>query len=171
MRKFAALCGLVALVGGASASARQVATGTPATVQKLLGCRSVSDPTQRLACYDREAQSVGEAIDQKQLVMIDKEQSSAVKRSVFGYSVSGLAGLLGGGELNEIEGVVAGVGQNADGGWTIRLADGSVWTQMDDRPVAVEPRHGDKVVVKRGTLGSYFLRLGNQSGFKVRRTD
>jgi hypothetical protein len=49
------------------------------------------------------------------------------------------------------------------------LVDGSLWTQTDDTPVALPPRHGDKVIVKRGTLGSYFLRLGNQPGFKVKR--
>jgi len=77
--------------------------------------------------------------------------------------------MFGGGDLNQIEGTVAGVTQNADGGWIIKLADGSVWSQTDDTPVALDPRRGDKITVKRGALGSYFVKIGNQPGFKAKR--
>jgi hypothetical protein len=143
--------------------------GNPRSVQSLLDCRSIADSTQRLACYDKAAGVVAEAINKKDLVLIDKERATVAKRSLFGFSVPDFAGLLGGGDLKEIEGTVSGFTNNADGGLTIKLADGSVWTQTDDTPVALPPRRGDKVVVKRGTLGSYFLRLGSQPGFKVRR--
>jgi topoisomerase IA-like protein len=58
---------------------------------------------------------------------------------------------------------------NADGGYIFRLADGSRWTQMDGKPIAVEPRTGDKVVVKKGVLGSYILSVARQPGVKVKR--
>ena len=41
---------------------------------------------------------------------------------------------------------------------------------MDSKPVAVPPRGGDKVVVRKGALGSFFLSFGGQAGVKVRRT-
>ncbi len=103
-------------------------------------------------------------------MVIDKARANEAKRSLFGFSVPNFAGLFGGGdEVNQIESTVAGVGQNGDGGWTIKLADGSTWTQTDDSPIALEPRRGDKVVVRRGSLGSYFFRLGSQPGFKAKR--
>jgi hypothetical protein len=162
-----ALVGLVA--GGAALAARPMPTGTPSSVQSLLACRSIADSVQRLACYDRAAGTVAQAIERKDLVLIDKERATVAKRSLFGFSVPDFAGLLGGGEIKEIQGTVSGVTNNADGGWTIKLGDGSVWTQTDDTPIALPPRRGDKVVVRRGTLGSYFLRLGGQPGVKVRR--
>jgi hypothetical protein len=167
MTLFAAM----ALIPGASTAAagRPMPAGTPRSVQSLLDCRSIVDSAQRLACYDKAAGTVAEAINKKDLVLIDKERATAAKRSLFGYSVPDFAGLLGGGDVTQIEGTVAGFTNNADGGWTIKLQDGSVWTQTDDTPVALPPRRGDKVVVKRGTLGSYFFRLGNQPGFKVKR--
>ena len=164
------LFGAMLLVAGTSALlAKPMPAGNPRSVQSLLDCRSIADSTQRLACYDKAAGVVAEAINKKDLVLIDKERATVAKRSLFGFSVPDFAGLLGGGDLKEIEGTVSGFTNNADGGLTIKLADGSVWTQTDDTPVALPPRRGDKVVVKRGTLGSYFLRLGSQPGFKVRR--
>ncbi len=164
------LIGAMLLAGGPSVlSAKPMPAGTPRNVQSLLDCRSIADSTQRLACYDKAAGAVAEAINRKDLVLIDKERATAAKRSLFGFSVPDFAGLLGGGDIKEIQGTVSGFTNNADGGLTIKLADGSVWTQTDDTPVALPPRRGDKVVVKRGTLGSYFLRLGSQPGFKVRR--
>ena len=170
MRQMIAISAILgALASAASAARNTQPTGTPAIVQSLLACRAIADSTQRLACYDRASSGVAQAIEKKDLVMIDRERATAAKRSLFGFSVPSFAGLLGGGDLNQIEGTVAGVTQNADGGWTIKLTDGSVWTQTDDTPVALEPRRGDKVLVKRGALGSYFVKVGNQPGFKAKR--
>ena len=146
-------------------------TAPPAAVQSLLACRSVTEPTQRLACYDRAAQGFAEAVGKKEVVIIDKARANEARRSLFGFSVPNFGALFGGGgdEINQVESTVEGVVENGDGSWTVRLADGSTWTQTDDTPVALPPRRGDKVVVKRGTLGSYFLKLGSQPGFKAKR--
>jgi len=61
------------------------------------------------------------------------------------------------------------VGRNADGGWVFYLADGSVWSQTDDWPLGLPPERGDKVVVSRGLLGSFRLRLNKQPEIKVKR--
>jgi hypothetical protein len=159
------------VAAGSAAMARKPQSGeTPANMQALLACRSIADSAQRLACYDSAAGTVAQAIVKKDIVVVDRAQANAAKRSLFGFSVPDFAGMFGGGDdVKEIQGSVAGVTNNADGGWTIKLADGSVWSQTDDTPVALPPQRGDKVVVRRGALGSYFLRLGRQPGFKVRR--
>jgi hypothetical protein len=141
----------------------------PAAMQSMLGCRALTDSAARLACYDKAAATIAQAISAKELVMIDKAKATEVKRSLFGYSAPDFAGLLGGGEVKQIEGVVASAFTNRDGGWTVRLADGSTWTQNDDTPIALPPRKGDKVTIRRGTLNSYFLRVGSQPGVKAHR--
>ena len=141
----------------------------PAVMQSMLGCRGLTDSAARLACYDKAAATIAQAITTKELVMIDKAKASEVKRSLFGYSAPNFAGLLGGGDVTQIEGVVTSAFTNRDGGWTIKLADGSTWTQNDDSPIALPPRKGDKVTIRRGTLNSYFLRIGNQPGVKAHR--
>jgi hypothetical protein len=170
MRQIIVVSSLAALLATTSAVARDPTLAPPpGIVQGLLACRAITDSTQRLACYDRQSGAVAQALEKRDLVVIDKERAAQARRSLFGFSVPSFAGLLGGGELNQVEGTVASAVQNADGGWTIKLSDGSVWTQTDDTPVALDPRRGDKVVVKRGTLGSYFIKLGSQPGFKAKR--
>jgi hypothetical protein len=91
---------------------------------------------------------------------------------LFGFSVPSFGGLFGGDdrdEVRQIEAAVTRAYRNPEGGWTVRLADGSTWTQTDDSPIALGPRSGDKVVVKRGTLGSFIMNVNRQPGVKVRR--
>lgn len=146
-------------------------TAPPAAVQSLLSCRSIADSAQRLACYDKAAQGFAEAVTKREVVVIDKARANEARRSLFGFSIPNFGALLGGGgdEVNQIQSTVQGVVENGDGSFTITLADGSTWMQTDSTPVALPPRRGDKVVVKRGTLGSYFLKLGSQPGFKAKR--
>jgi hypothetical protein len=163
---------MIVVMATAGVDAKKVdTTVTPATVQALLACRAIADNNQRLACYDRASGPIAQAIQNKDLVMIDRERAQAAKKELFGYSVSGISALLGGGDITQIEGVIAAVGNNPDGGWVIKLADGSVWSQIDDTPMALEPRKGDKVLIKRGTLGSYFVKVSGQPGYKAKRTD
>lgn len=172
MRNFWLIVGGAAPLLAASAAAKPLPpTAPPAAVQSLLACRLVTDSAQRLACYDRAAQGFAEAMGKREVVVIDKARANEARRSLFGFSVPNFGALLGGGgdEISQIESTVDGVVENADGGWTIRLADGSTWSQTDDTPVALPPRRGDKVVVKRGAMGSYFLKLGSQPGFKAKR--
>jgi len=150
---------------------KATSTGTPAAIQQLVACRSITDAAQRLACYDRNTALVDQAITTKNLVVIDKARATAAKRSLFGFSIPNFGGLFGGAEddVKQIESTVASFGQNAEGGLLIRLTDGSVWTQVDDAMLGLPPKRGEKVVVQRGSLGSFYLQLGKQPGFKVRR--
>jgi len=169
-------CWLVA--GGLAAAAATGATAKPippsappAAVQSLLSCRSIADSAQRLACYDKAAQGFADAMGKKEVVVIDKARANEARRSLFGFTIPNFGALLGGGgdEISQIESTVTDVVEGAYGTLTLRLADGSTWTQIDDTPVALPPRRGDKVVVRRGALGAYFVKLGSQPGFKAKR--
>jgi hypothetical protein len=166
---FAGVCALVATATAASA-APPVAVGTPAQVQRLMDCRALSEASQRLACFDRESASMATAIQTKNLVFVDREKARAAKRSLFGFSIPDFGGLFGGGddEVKQIDSTIRSAGHNAEGGLLITLADGSVWSQTDDYQ-GLDPRPGEKVTVKRGTLGSFWLSIPGQSGIKVKR--
>jgi hypothetical protein len=166
------------LIGGIAASLAVVAdarstpnTGTPVAVQSLLACQSITDSGQRLSCFDKAARGFADAMSKKEVVVVDKARANDAKRSLFGFSVPNFSALFGGGDdqVSQIESTVAGAIENGYEGWTVKLADGSTWQQTDGTPVALPPRRGDKVTVRRGTMGSYFLKLGSQPGFKARR--
>ena len=170
MRKFvvvAAGCGLV--VSGSAQAARPVPVETPAQIQRLMACRAITAQDQRLACFDRETAAMDQAIASKNLVVVDKEKARAAGRSLFGFSIPSFGGLFGGGEeIQQIESTIRSTGRNADGGWILTLADGSVWSQTDDWP-GLDPRPGKKVTVNRAALGSFRLTIQGQTGIKVKR--
>lgn len=164
------LGGLAAMLATGAVAARTVETAPPTAFQSLLSCRAITDSAQRLACYDKATQGFADAVGKKDVVVIDRARAREAKKSLFGFSVPNFAGLFGGGdEVNQIESTVTAAFESGYDGWTIKLADGSTWAQTDGAPVALPPRRGDKVVVKRGTLGSYFVKVGSQPGFKARR--
>ncbi len=172
MRRCWLIAGGMAAVLGADSIAKPIPPGAPpAAVQNILSCRSVADSAQRLACYDKAAQNFADAMGKKEVVVLDKARANEARRSLFGFSIPNFGALLGGGgdEISQIESNVTDVVENGDGSFVLKLADGSTWQQIDDTPVALPPRRGDKVVVKRGALGAYFVKLGSQPGFKAKR--
>ncbi|HUG45043.1 MAG TPA: hypothetical protein VMK31_00845 [Sphingomicrobium sp.] len=171
MRNFvilAAGCGL--LVAGPAQAQKTKGAEVPAQVQRLMDCRAIAAPEERLGCFDRETAAMGQAIASSNLVVVDREQARAAKRSVFGFSVPNFGGLFGGGDddVSQIESTIKSTSRNALGGWIITLADGSVWSQTDDWP-GLDPRQGKTVIVKRGALGSFRLMIPGENGIKVKR--
>lgn len=165
---------LAAAVMSASSAgaADQAPNKIPPQIQRLMTCRATVDAEQRLACFDRETVAIEQAIGRRDLVMIDRARATAAKRSLFGFSVPDFGGLFGGNEdeVKQIEGVIAAVGSNADGGWIIRLVDGSTWSQTDDVAIGRLPKPGQKVIIRRATLGSFMLSVEGRPGIKVKRT-
>lgn len=167
---FNASLGLVLATPAAARTAPD--TGTPAQVARLLGCRALADGAARLACFDRETASMAGAIATKDLVVVDRERVRAARKGLFGFSVPSFGGLFGGGDAAEdsqLAGIVASANRNADGGWTVRLQDGSVWTQVDDTPVALAPKPGTPVLITRAAMGSFKLKLGKQPNYRAKR--
>jgi topoisomerase IA-like protein len=56
-------------------------------------------------------------------------------------------------------------------GFRVSLQDGTRWAQTDGKAIALEPRVGHKVLVKRGALGSYLMSIAGQPGVKVQRVN
>jgi hypothetical protein len=162
---------LTVALGGTAGARPAPNTGTPQSVQQLIACRSLSDPTQRLACYDRQSEALNQAIAKKDVVVIDKARATQAKRSLFGFSIPDFGGLFGGAgdEVKEIASTVSSVRQDGYGAYIVSLADGSTWYQQDDSPLGLGPEKGDKVIVHRGSFGAFFLRVNGQPGIRVKR--
>ena len=172
MRKFTVIAGLIGVATTAGAEARPIPnTGTPQTIQQLIGCRAFTDSAQRLACFDRQSDVLSQALARKEVVVIDKQRATAAKRSLFGFSIPDFGGLFGGGDddIKEIASSVTRVAKDPYGAWVVTLADGSTWAQVDDSQLGLGPEKGDKVVVHRGSFGAFFLRVAGQPGIRVKR--
>ncbi len=170
--KLLAVGSIVAVTIAARSDARSAPnTGTPQSVQQLIACRSMTDSTQRLACYDRQADALSSAIAKKEVVVIDKARATAAKKSLFGFSIPNFGGLFGGNddEVKEISSTATRVSQDPYGAYVVTLADGSTWYQQDDAPLGLGPEKGDKITVRRGSFGAFFLSVNGQPGIRVKR--
>ncbi|MEA3060699.1 MAG: hypothetical protein QOJ94_480 [Sphingomonadales bacterium] len=166
------------VAGGAGALAKPSRPDTtrqrPEAFEALVRCRSVADEKQRLACYDGAAAALEQAADRHDLVVIDRKQVRETKRTLFGLELPRLS-IFGGGnddaadEVKEVEGVVQSAFQDGNGRWVVTLADGATWAQIDNQPIAVRPKAGQKVKIHRGAIGSYIMNINGQPGVKARR--
>lgn len=164
----------LALAVGGEADARKIKDGPPpAQITTLLSCRGITNEAERLACYDKAAASIDTAVANKDLVVFDREGVTKTKKGLFGFGIPNL-GIFGDDDdsvqIKQVDGVIAGLGRTMDG-FIFRLKDGSRWVQTDGKAIAIDPRIGDNVVIKKGALSSYILSVNKQPGVKVKRTE
>lgn len=152
-----------------------VATETRA-LDPLLACRAIAEPTARLACFDRTAAALQDATAKHDVVVVDRQEVAKVRRSLFGFGMPSLA-VFGVGakdshdvapEEAEITTTIRSASRDGDGNWIVTLEDGAIWHQTGGT-IALGPRPGGAVTIKRGAIGSYFMKIGSQPAVKARR--
>lgn len=173
MKQKILIAGLMLAAPGALAAAPP-AQQPPEQFDAMLRCRAIADDSARLACFDSAAASLQAAVASRDVVVVDRNQIRESRRTLFGLPIPDLP-LFGGGdgeeeeEIQSITGVVRSASRDGDGRWLVRLEEGSVWRQIDSRPLALRPRAGMEVEIDRGALGSYRMSVAGQPGIKVRR--
>ncbi len=143
-----------------------------AQLQQLLDCRKLSDPTQRLACFDQAAGVLDQAEAKGDVVVVDREQARKVRRQAFGFTLPSMSLFSRGEKPEEItstEGVIASARKLNTGKWEIVLADGARWVQVDLTEIPIDPKPGQPVKIKAATVGSYLMTVGNQRAVRVHR--
>lgn len=164
----AALCSTPAL----AKEKKPEAAAPPEAYTQLVECRTLTDDAQRLACYDARVAKLQLAQESKEIVVVDKTEVNEAKRGLFGFSLPQIK-LFGGGagdeDVNELATTITRVQSYDYGRWRFVLENGSVWDQIDGEPLAVDPRAGDKILIKRAAFGSFKARVGNQPAIRVRR--
>ncbi|RZJ32332.1 MAG: hypothetical protein EON85_01445 [Brevundimonas sp.] len=154
--------------GQAAASPQQ----RPEIVERLAACRTVADNAARLGCYDSAAAALDAAQQQGELVVVDRAAVTQTRRDLFGFDLPALPRLFSGDtgtELEQIETTLQGASRTSETRWVFRLADGSAWRQVDSDPVRFQNRPGQTVRVRKASLGSFLLTVGDSRAVRVRR--
>ena len=145
----------------------------PAALKTLLDCRKVTDPQQRLSCYDTAADSLDTAATKGDVVVVDREQIRSMKRQTFGLTLPSVSQFLDKGRKEEIDDrielTLTGVQMGGDGHTIFTFDDGSVWRQLDTSDSGLERKTGQKATINRAMMGSFFLTVGKIPGVKVQR--
>ena len=170
---------LAATVGLAAALSAGVAFGQPAAPERaavlrsLLDCRTVADDAARLACFDTAAGAFDRAEAQGDILVVDKEQATAVRRQAFGFTLPSLSvferGDAESAKLDNISAQVVRATEDGAGRWTVELEGGAVWQQTDNERLARRPRAGSVAEIRTTAMGGYFMNLDGQRAVRARR--
>ncbi len=168
----AAVLAGVALPAGAMAQA-QKSPERPALLKNLAQCRTIADSAARLACFDKSAAAIDEAESRRDLVVVDREQLRKTRRTLFGLTLPNLS-VFGDDSpdqegIGRIESTISKLTQNGLGKWVFTLPDGATWEQIDTRNLAVEPRVGNSIKIRKAAMGSYLANVKDQTAIRVRR--
>lgn len=142
------------------------------SLTQLTACRAISDGVARLTCYDAAVSALDSAERQGEVVVMDRAQVGEARRQLFGFELPTLPRMFGpegSAEINSIETTLQGASQISDNHWVFRLADGGVWRQIDSERVRFQNRPGQPVRVRKASLGSFLLTVGDSRAVRVRR--
>lgn len=166
-----------ALAATAAAAAEpKLPEGSP-LISGVTACQSIADPQQRLACFDASVAKLKTATEERDVVVLDKEQVRKTRRSLFGFSLPSLPSIFGGGddkdrpeepEFTQLESTIFRARSIQPGKWIMVLPDGATW-QYAEINRRVEPRAGDKILIKRAALGSYMANIDGSNAVRVER--
>lgn len=164
---FAAVAAVASLSGQTSPPQERAET-----LSRLTACRAIADGAARLSCYDTAVNALESAERQGEIVVMDRAQMGEARRQLFGFempTMPRLFGAEGAVELDSIETTLQSATTAADNRWVFRLADGGVWRQIDSDPFRYRPRPGDAVRVRKASMGSFLMTVGNSRAVRVRR--
>lgn len=146
----------------------------PAVIAALKACRAITADAERLACYDKAAQSVTKAQETGEVIIIDKQTARAARRQAFGLELPTLSILDKGAdkaETEKLQSVVKSARVDAEQRLVVTLEDGAVWRQIDDTMLGKPPKAGDTIEVRKAAMGSYMMKIGSQPAIRVRRIE
>lgn len=146
---------------------------TPEAFNRAVQCRTIANPQERLACYDREVAAMAAAEAASEIRVVDRAAIRNTRQSLFGLTLPDL-NIFGGDDndpMNEINGTIRSVTQLSDGKWAFTLEDGARWVQIDNRNLSSYPRPGHTVRIRRAAMGSFMANIARNTAIRVRRTN
>lgn len=148
---------------------------TPESVESLFDCRTITDPAERLACFDANVSNLEEAETKGDIVVVDKETAKEIERESFGFSMPSLPRIglpqFGNGEkTTDIILNITNYDQGPTGMYTFYLDNGQVWKQVSGRVTRKIRNSNPKLHIQSGALNSFYAQVDGKGGsFTVRR--
>ena len=156
----------------APASAQEAPPPSP-LVSALAACRTIADEGARLACYDKASEALTGAAARGDIAVVDRDQVRKVRRSLFGFAVPKFPFFNRkddkDDEPKEITSTVQGFAFVGNGRFRVVIGDSyGTWETTESAPLR-DPKGGEKVTIKSGVMGSYFMQIGKQRWVRARR--
>jgi hypothetical protein len=139
----------------------------------VYACAGITTDVDRLACYDTAVGRLKVAEEAGEVTTITRAEVEKVKRESFGFSIPSLPSLAlrksgdGDKDLDEVTLAVKSVSKDGSGRWRVRLENGQVWVQTDDK--GVHAKNVKEARIYSAAFGSYKMKLDGGLAFRVRR--
>ena len=143
-------------------------------VNALESCRAIADPAGRLACYDKQAGALLDAASKGDVAVVDRAEVRQARKSLFGFAMPKIPFFSGDDSADAVSETLESTVKSANGigygKFRMTIAEGNaVWETTEAYGTMRDPKVGDKIVIKRGPLGSYLIKIGTNRGVKGRR--
>jgi len=168
------LLSVLAAPSVAEAKSKPAAPSTSPLVAAIDHCRQMTDPAQRLACYDSAASALVSATSSGEVSVVDRGEVRKVRHSLFGFNLPKIPFFSGDTTASEaqdkLDSTIKSVKVLNNGYYQIEIADNdAVWITTEGSISFDPPRPGQKIEIVRGALGNYFLRINGQIGVRGKR--
>ena len=165
---------IAAVLAASPAAAKDKPAPPSPLVNAIDRCRQMTDPAQRLACYDSAANALVQATTAGTVAVVDQSEIRKARHSLFGFTLPKIPFFSGDSTADEaqrqLDSTITSVRALANGYYRVVIADNNaVWETSDSNISFDPPRPGQKISILRGPLGSYFLRINGQVGVRGRR--
>jgi hypothetical protein len=161
------------LLLGAVPAAAQTTGNNADALSALTACRGESDPARRLACFDSNAAALLKAREAGEVQVVNRGELREVRRNLFGFGLPKLPLFRGDRSQEEaddrLETKITSWRSIGYGKYRIVAEGGAVWETTEASEAIDPPAAGQPLSIRKGSLGSYVLRINNQRGVRGRR--
>ena len=142
----------------------------PSPLDGLRQCESAVGDAEKLSCYRTESARLTELQRSGQILITTVEAQRRVAQEEFGRRAS-TPTTENSQTIDRLETTISSSSVSGSGKRIYALADGSIWEQTDQNSTRITPATGSSAAVRRGTLGSFFIKVGNSPEIRVRRVN
>jgi hypothetical protein len=141
----------------------------PQVYLDLVQCKDIADGIARLACFDAATAKMQQAADAKDIVILDRAEVRKTKQSLFGFLLPKLPFFEDDekDEFTNIETSFSSVTPIGYGKYQFQIPDGGTWETTE--PAKGNLREGQKVKIKRGSVGGFLMQIGSGGYVRVKR--
>ena len=155
-------------------------------LQTIYECAEIDDGTERLACYDNAVGRTRQAQEAGEFQTITRQEAEDVQKDAFGFSMPSLPkfrlpsfGNEGDevkrddeGDISEVVLVIDRITEDRLGKVFIEFENGQAWRQSDSKRIRVSrKRPPESATIKRGSFGSFLIKLSTGESFKAKREE
>jgi len=148
----------------------------------IYACADESDDAARLACFDAAVAALKASEEAGEVATVAVAEIEEAERDAFGLEGEQAVAAVSArivprraeppAELDEVTAGVVSITENNRGELIVTLDNGQVWRQSDSASVSISRKKPpETATVRKAALGSFRMKLGRASPFRVKRVE